>query len=77
MKKSIASGMILIGVGLLVFAFSDYTPATTGAFAGLSDGCRYVMTLGAMIATGGRSRSPRSAPAQAFRSRRACKPNSA
>jgi hypothetical protein len=26
-KKSVASAMMLIGVGLLVFAFSDYTPA--------------------------------------------------
>jgi hypothetical protein len=53
-KKSVASAMMLLGVGLLVFAFSDYTPATGGEFAGWSDTCRYAMTFGAMIATGGK-----------------------
>jgi hypothetical protein len=54
MKRIIPSAMIVIGIGLAVFAFSDYTPASAGSFAGWSDSCRYAMTLGAMPATGAR-----------------------
>ena len=54
MKKALASGMIVFGVGVLVYAFSDYAPANGGGFAGWPDSCRYVMTLGAMLATGGK-----------------------
>ncbi len=46
--------MMILGIGLAVFAFSDYTPAATGQFAGWSDTCRYAMTFGAMLATGGK-----------------------
>ena len=54
MKRMIPSAMIVIGVGLAVFAFSDYTPMANGQFAGWSDSCRYAMTIGAMLATGGK-----------------------
>jgi hypothetical protein len=46
--------MMIVGIGLVVFAFSDYAPAGSDQFAGWSDACRYVMTAGAMLATGGR-----------------------
>ena len=45
--------MIVVGVGLLVLGFSDYVPAGSGEFAGWSESCRYVMTVGAMLAVGG------------------------
>jgi hypothetical protein len=54
MNKIISTVMIVVGVGLVVFAFSDYVPAGSGEFAGWSESCRYVMTAGAMLATGGR-----------------------
>jgi hypothetical protein len=54
MQKTISALMIIVGVGLLVFAFSDYSPAGSGQFAGWSNSCRYMMTLGAMLATSGR-----------------------
>jgi hypothetical protein len=54
MQKSISAVMIIVGVGLLVFAFSDYSPAGSGEFAGWSNSCRYMMTIGAMLATSGR-----------------------
>jgi hypothetical protein len=53
-KKLISTAMILVGVGLAVFAFSDYTPPSDGSFAGWSDSCRYAMTVGAMLVTGGK-----------------------
>ena len=53
MKKTISSVMIVVGVGLLVLGFSDYTPAGTEQFAGWSESCRYAMTAGAMLAVGG------------------------
>jgi hypothetical protein len=54
MQKTVSAGMIIVGVGLVVFAFSDYSPAGAGQFAGWSNSCRYMMTLGAMLATSGR-----------------------
>jgi len=53
-KRIVSCAMIVLGVGLAVFAFSDYTPAANGEFAGWSDSCRYAMTFGAMLATGGK-----------------------
>ena len=53
-KKAIACAMIVLGIGMVVFAFSDYTPASGGEFSGWSQSCRYMMTLGAMLATGGK-----------------------
>ena len=53
-KKIIAPVMILLGVAMVVFAFSDYTPASGGDFAGWSQSCRYMMTLGAVLVTGGK-----------------------
>jgi hypothetical protein len=53
MKSVISSVMIVVGVGLLVYGFSDYIPAGTDEFAGWSQSCRYVMTAGAMLAVGG------------------------
>jgi len=53
MKKAVSAGMIVVGVGLLVLGFSDYTPASTDSFGGWSDSCRYVMTFGSMLAVGG------------------------
>ena len=53
-NRLIASAMMVVGVGLLVFAFSDYIPGGAGEFSGWSDSCRYAMTLGAMLATGGK-----------------------
>ncbi len=53
MKKAISSSMIVVGVGLVVLGFSDYVPAGSGEFAGWSESCRYVMTVGAMLAVGG------------------------
>jgi hypothetical protein len=52
MNKAISAAMIVLGVGAMVFALSDYTPA--GDYSGWSLSCRYVMTAGAMLATGGR-----------------------
>jgi hypothetical protein len=54
MIKNIAAVMTVLGVGLMVFAISDYVPAGTGDVAGWSESCRYVMTAGAMLATSGR-----------------------
>jgi hypothetical protein len=54
MNKTVAAIMTVVGVGLMVFAISDYVPAGTGDFSGWSDSCRYVMTAGAMLATSGR-----------------------
>jgi hypothetical protein len=53
-KNLISAAMIVVGVGLAVFAFSDYAPAASGEFAGWSNSCRYMMTVGAMLATGGK-----------------------
>ena len=53
MTKVLSSAMVVVGVGLLVLGFSDYVPAGSGDFAGWSDGCRYVMTVGAMLAVAG------------------------
>ena len=52
MNRAISAAMIVLGVGAMVFALSDYTPA--GDYSGWSLSCRYVMTAGAMLATGGR-----------------------
>jgi hypothetical protein len=52
MSKVASAAMMVIGIGLMVFAASDYVP--TGDYAGWSESCRYVMTAGAMLATGGR-----------------------
>lgn len=54
MKRAISSTMIIVGVGLVVLGFSDYTPGGSGQFAGWADSCRYAMTVGAMLAVGGR-----------------------
>jgi hypothetical protein len=54
-KKTVSAVMMIVGIGLLVFAFSDYTPAAaSGEFAGWPDSCRYAMTVGAMLAVAGR-----------------------
>ena len=53
-RKIISSAMMVLGIGLLVFAFSDYIPGGSSEFSGWSDSCRYVMTFGAMLATGGK-----------------------
>jgi hypothetical protein len=52
--KILSAVMIVVGVGAMVFAFSDYTPGGAGDFAGWPLSCRYMMTAGAMLATGGR-----------------------
>ena len=54
MNKALSAAMMVLGVGAMVFGFSHYTPAGTGDYAGWSDSCRYIMTAGAMLATGGR-----------------------
>jgi hypothetical protein len=54
MNRWIAISMTVVGVGLMVWAGSDYVPGGSGDFAGWSESCRYVMTAGAMLATGGR-----------------------
>ena len=55
MKKTAVSALMTVfGVGLMVWAGSDYVPGGSGEFAGWSESCRYVMTAGAMLATGGR-----------------------
>ena len=54
MRRLLSPVMIVGGIGLAVYAFSDYTPVATGEFAGWLDSCRYVMTLGAMLAAGGK-----------------------
>lgn len=53
-KKITASVMVLLGVAMVVFAFSDYTPVSGGEFSGWSQSCRYMMTLGAVLVTGGK-----------------------
>lgn len=53
-KKTIASIMMVLGVGMVVLAFSHYTPASGGEFAGWPESCRYLMTVGAMLAVGGK-----------------------
>ena len=53
-KRTVAAITTVLGVGLMVFSVSDYVPGGTGDFAGWSESCRYVMTVGAMLATGGR-----------------------
>ena len=52
MNKIAAIGMTVVGVGLMVWAASDFVPS--GDYSGWSESCRYVMTAGAMLATGGR-----------------------
>ena len=54
MNKAISAAMMVLGVGAMVFGFSHYSPAGAGDYAGWSDSCRYIMTAGAMLATGGR-----------------------
>ena len=54
MNKTVAALMTVLGVGLMVFAVSDYVPGGAGDFAGWSESCRYAMTAGAMLATSGR-----------------------
>jgi len=54
MQKYLPTAMVVIGAGLMMFGFSDYVPAGSGEFAGWSESCRYVMTAGAMLASGGR-----------------------
>ena len=54
MQRHLPAVMMVIGVGLMMFGFSDYVPGGSGDFAGWSESCRYVMTAGAMLATGGR-----------------------
>jgi hypothetical protein len=53
-KRAVAATMTVIGVGLVVFAVSDYVSGGAGYLGGWSEGCRYVMTVGAMLATSGR-----------------------
>ena len=54
MNRIVSAAMIVVGVGLAVYAFSDFSPATGGEFGGWSESCRYVMTLGSMLAAGGK-----------------------
>lgn len=53
MKKILSSVTVVLGVGLFVIGASDYVPAGSDELAGWSESCRYVMTVGAMLATGG------------------------
>ena len=53
-KRAVAATTTVIGVGLVVFAVSDYVAGGAGDFGGWSESCRYVMTVGAMFATSGR-----------------------
>jgi len=53
MQKALSAVMVVIGVGLLMFGFSDYVPGGSEV-AGWSESCRDVMTAGAMLATTGR-----------------------
>jgi hypothetical protein len=48
MKKVVSFVTIIVGVGAVVFALSDYTPGS-----GWSHSCRYVMAIGSMLATYG------------------------
>ena len=52
MKKIISLAMIVLGVGMVMFGFSDYVPASVGEAGGWSESCRLVMTIGAMLAAG-------------------------
>ena len=54
LKKIVACVMLVLGIGMVVFAFSDYTPGGAGEMAGWAQSCRYMMAVGAMIATGGK-----------------------
>lgn len=53
MRTILPSVVVVLGVGLFVFGISAYAPAGSGDFAGWSESCRNVMTVGAMLATGG------------------------
>jgi len=53
-KKIAASIMVLLGVGMVALAFSHYTPAGGGELGGWPESCRYMMTVGAMLAAGGK-----------------------
>jgi hypothetical protein len=53
MRKTLPAVMLVIGVGLMMFGFSDDVPGGSEV-AGWSQSCRYVMTAGAMLATTGR-----------------------
>jgi len=53
MRKTVSAVMLVIGVGLMMFGFSNYVPGGSEV-AGWSESCRYVMTPGAMLATTGR-----------------------
>ncbi len=48
MKKAISFTMIIVGVGAVVFALSDYSPGS-----GWSHSCRYMMAIGSMLLAGG------------------------
>jgi len=52
-KKAISLAMIVLGVGMVMFGFSDYVPGSAGDAGGWSESCRMVMTAGAMLAAGG------------------------
>lgn len=54
MKKIAASAMIVLGVGMVALAFSHYTPVNGGDIAGWPESCRYLMTVGAMLAAAGK-----------------------
>ena len=56
MRKTVSAVMLVIGVGLMMFGFSNYSNYVPGGseVAGWSESCRYVMTPGAMLATTGR-----------------------
>ena len=53
-KKTIAGGMLVLGIGMVVLAFSHYTPAGGGETAGWVESCRWMMAVGAMIAMAGK-----------------------
>jgi hypothetical protein len=53
MQKTVSAVMLVVGVGLMMFGFSDYVPGGAEV-AGWSESCRYAMTAGAMLATTGR-----------------------
>ena len=52
MNRIAAAAMIVVGVGLMVWAASAFVPS--GDYSGWSESCRYIMTAGAMLAAGGR-----------------------
>lgn len=53
-KKIVANGMLVLGIGMVVFTFSHYTPAGAGEIGGWDHSCQWMMAIGAMIAMVGK-----------------------